>query len=384
MGKKLLLADDSITIQKVVELILADEDFEIKSVGDGEQAWTVMKEFMPDIVLADIEMPKLNGYQLCEKIKKDELVGGVPVILLAGAFEPIDEDLMREVGADDYIVKPFESQELISKINAVLAERELKEEVLAEAVEEESAAAEEEALEIAEPAEEVAGSPEEAVELAEEAVELAEPVVPESDVAAEGTEEVEGESWDREELDLEPSEETVALEEELSFKEDDATLESIEEIDITREKEGLSEPREGAAAAAGGPEGTVSLPEPEEMKALFKAVAEEKISAALESLDGSELYKAFTASVEERLKEMTEAMDLQTLLLENVKDIMRPTIEKIVIDTAPRLMEEMVREMMEELSASLKQQVEKIIWETVPDIAETIINREVEGIKAAL
>ncbi|HDH02517.1 MAG TPA: response regulator, partial [Nitrospirae bacterium] len=149
MSKKLLLADDSITIQKVVELILADEGFEIKSVGDGEHAWALIKEFMPDIVLADIEMPKMNGYQLCEKIKEDENTRDIPVILLAGAFEPIDEDLLKEAGADDYIVKPFESQELISKINAIFAEKELleEEEGVAETLEEEFEVSEGETVE---------------------------------------------------------------------------------------------------------------------------------------------------------------------------------------------------------------------------------------------
>ena len=120
MGHRLLLADDSITIQKVVELILAEEDFEIRSTNNGEEALSVITSFNPDIVLADIEMPKMNGYQLCEKIKQDPSTSHIPVILLTGAFEPIDEDLAKHVKADDFIVKPFESQELISKINAAL------------------------------------------------------------------------------------------------------------------------------------------------------------------------------------------------------------------------------------------------------------------------
>ena len=121
MAYKLLLADDSITIQKVVELVLAEEDFQIKSVSNGEDALNLLGTFRPDIVLADIEMPKVNGYNLCDKIKKNPSTSHVPVILLAGAFEPVDEELARQVGADDTVIKPFESQELISKINAALA-----------------------------------------------------------------------------------------------------------------------------------------------------------------------------------------------------------------------------------------------------------------------
>src|SRR3990172_3121841 len=155
MAYKLLLADDSITIQKVVELVLAEEDFQIKSVSNGEDAINLLETFKPDIVLADIEMPKVNGYNLCEKIKQNSSTSHVPVILLAGAFEPIDEELARKVGADDSVIKPFESQELISKINAALAvvsaEAELavisEDEEVLEAVEEADIFAEPEAVE---------------------------------------------------------------------------------------------------------------------------------------------------------------------------------------------------------------------------------------------
>ncbi|MEC4684371.1 MAG: response regulator [Nitrospirota bacterium] len=368
MSKKLLLADDSITIQKVVELILADEGFEIKSVGDGEHAWAVIKEFMPDIVLADIEMPKMNGYQLCEKIKEDENTMGIPVILLAGAFEPIDEDLLKEVGADDYIVKPFESQELISKINAIFAEKEmLEEEGVAETLEEEFEVSEGETVETAE-----------TFETAETVGHL------ETAETAESSETETVEEWEKEELtmepSLEPSEETFALEEELTFEEDDETLEELEEIkdeelSLTGDRAAVGEERQGQA---------VPLPGTEEMKSMFKAIAEEKISEMVNSLDSNEFYAAFTSSVEDRMKEMLESFDLQAAILDSVNSLMKPAVEKIILDTAPRLMEETISNMMEELSSSLKQQIEKIIWETVPDLAETIINREVEEIKSIL
>lgn len=124
MDHRLLLADDSITIQKVVELILSDEGFLIHTAGNGEEAWLAIPEFKPDIVLADIEMPVMNGYRLCEKIKTDPLTKDLPVILMAGAFEPLEEDTLKRVGADDYIIKPFESLELIDKLTAVFTARE--------------------------------------------------------------------------------------------------------------------------------------------------------------------------------------------------------------------------------------------------------------------
>jgi CheY-like chemotaxis protein len=118
MSRKLLLADDSITIQKLVELIVTDEGFEIKTTNNGEEALSAIPSFQPDIVLADTEMPKLNGYQLCEKIKQDPAMHNIPVILLTGAFEPVNDELVKQVQAAYVIIKPFEPQELISKINA--------------------------------------------------------------------------------------------------------------------------------------------------------------------------------------------------------------------------------------------------------------------------
>ncbi|OGW53297.1 MAG: hypothetical protein A2Y81_12660, partial [Nitrospirae bacterium RBG_13_43_8] len=125
---RLLLADDSITIHKVVELVLSGEGFEIKMTSDGEDALAAIPSFSPDIVLADVEMPKMNGYLLCEKIKKDPSTSKIPVLLLAGAFEPFDEESAKKVGADGFVIKPFDAQELIGKIHDAIASATAREE----------------------------------------------------------------------------------------------------------------------------------------------------------------------------------------------------------------------------------------------------------------
>jgi CheY-like chemotaxis protein len=120
-GRKLLLADDSVTIQKVVDLTFTDEGLEVVTVGDGQQALDKLEEFTPDIVLADVFMPKLNGYELCERVKRDERLRHIPVLLLVGSFEPFDEAEARRVGADDYLTKPFQSiRTLIGKVRNLL------------------------------------------------------------------------------------------------------------------------------------------------------------------------------------------------------------------------------------------------------------------------
>jgi len=118
---KLLLADDSITIQKVVNLTFADEGIEVISVGDGNSAMEKFEEFMPDLVMADINMPGLSGYEICERIKGNEQTRRIPVILLVGSFEPFDEAEAQRVGANDYLTKPFQSiRQLVSKVSDLL------------------------------------------------------------------------------------------------------------------------------------------------------------------------------------------------------------------------------------------------------------------------
>jgi CheY-like chemotaxis protein len=118
---KLLLADDSITIQKVVNLTFADEGIEVISVGDGNSAMEKFEEFMPDLVMADINMPGLSGYEICERIKGNEQTRRIPVILLVGSFEPFDETEAQRVGANDYLTKPFQSiRQLVSKVSDLL------------------------------------------------------------------------------------------------------------------------------------------------------------------------------------------------------------------------------------------------------------------------
>ena len=115
--KRILVADDSVTIQKVIALTFADEPCEVKSVGTGTEALEVIRTWKPDILLADVIMPQMNGYELCRAVKDQPETASVPVLLLAGTFEAFDGDEAKSVGADDYITKPFESVELIEKVN---------------------------------------------------------------------------------------------------------------------------------------------------------------------------------------------------------------------------------------------------------------------------
>ena len=120
-GRKLLLADDSLAIQKVIDLTFTDEGMEVTTVGDGQHAWDSLDQLEPDVVLADVFMPGVDGYSLCERIKQNERFGSIPVILLVGSFEPFDEAEARRVGADDVVTKPFQSiRQLVSRVGSLL------------------------------------------------------------------------------------------------------------------------------------------------------------------------------------------------------------------------------------------------------------------------
>ncbi len=120
MGSRILLADDSITIQKVVNLTFQDEGIEVVSVSNGDMAERRLKEVNPDLVLADIFMPGKNGYELCESIKQDPELRMVPVVLLVGAFEPFNEAEARRVHADAHLTKPFESRVLVETVRTLM------------------------------------------------------------------------------------------------------------------------------------------------------------------------------------------------------------------------------------------------------------------------
>jgi CheY-like chemotaxis protein len=121
VGKKILLADDSITIQKVIELTFSDEDFEVVTVGNGRLAIERLPEAQPDLVLCDIIMPEKDGYEVCDFIKKSPSLSHIPVLLLTGAFEPFDQERASRVGCDGFLAKPFEPQTLIAKVKDLLA-----------------------------------------------------------------------------------------------------------------------------------------------------------------------------------------------------------------------------------------------------------------------
>jgi DNA-binding response OmpR family regulator len=322
MPYKLLLADDSLTIQKVVELVLTPENFEIRAFNDGEQALNAMESFKPDIILADIEMPKLNGYQLCEKIKNDMATSAIPVILLAGAFEPFDEEYAKSVFADDFIIKPFESQELISKVKSLLVGFEQSKKAEPEEAKEEII--DEELLAVTEDA------PEATVELAVSAT-------PQTQ---------EETKWDEEIPIAEEKVEDVMVDEEYEAE----TALSVETKGFKEElAEALKVSDELGVKSYELKE--VELPAKEEIYEIIKQTIDEKVSSLISS---------------------------------DILPTVRTSIEQTISSSATAIIEDVTRELVKELLGSLRGEIDAVIKRIVPEVAETLIKKEIEKITSEI
>jgi CheY-like chemotaxis protein len=118
---KMLLADPSASVRKVVELAFADEGIEVYATGDAQAAMHKFVEVQPDIVLVDVELAGTSGYQICEMIKQDDATKEIPVLLLVGSFVPFDQDQAERVQADGFVTKPFHSvRDLVLRVNELL------------------------------------------------------------------------------------------------------------------------------------------------------------------------------------------------------------------------------------------------------------------------
>ena len=115
--QKILIVDDDVNIAELISLYLTQECFETKIVNDGEEALTAWQQFSPNLILLDLMLPGIDGYQVCREIRAKS---NVPIIMLSAKGEIFDKVLGLELGADDYIMKPFDSKEMVARVKAVL------------------------------------------------------------------------------------------------------------------------------------------------------------------------------------------------------------------------------------------------------------------------
>lgn len=408
MSQRLLLADDSITIQKVVELTLSEEGFDVTAVGDGEAALEAVKRVAPVVILADVFMPKMDGYELCARIKQDPALKHIPVILLAGTFENFDEVSAMRAGADDHLTKPFESAELISKVKKYAQQGAQA----FEAVEVEEAEVVEEAFMVEEVEEVSAASPDDlwsvvdmssqdqplsgATEiLTEDELWRRAKLTPELDSQDSG-----GLSWGAEpaaefdsELSAEPFEAAEVMEEPVVeadvFEADVFEASEVEEVmDL-----------EAAGLAAG----SFEVSDPDQTRILnlsdYSAPFEE------EEVEPVELSPVELSDVDESTKIMTfdtlgEALEVteeaQPVSFQPVSfrsegprnaspagqvSVTPEALREEVIKAVRQVLDERLHEVLSGISRDV---IERVVWDVVPDLAEEIISREIDKLKSGI
>lgn len=120
MSYKILVADDEPNIVLSLEFLMQQAGFEVRTVGDGDAALAAMEREAPDLVLLDVMMPKMDGYEVCQTIRQNPAWKNVRIVMLTAKGRDVEREKGLAMGADDYVTKPFATQELVAKVNEIL------------------------------------------------------------------------------------------------------------------------------------------------------------------------------------------------------------------------------------------------------------------------
>jgi CheY-like chemotaxis protein len=393
MSKKLLLADDSITIRKVVGIIFTNEDYSLLMVDNGDEALVKARQFKPDLVLADVLMPGKTGYEVCEELRRDPDFKDTPLLLLTGAFEPFDEEKAKECGADDFLSKPFESHQLLEKVNKLIdLGNERKTALAMQKVQE---VIPEPVVPVAPPVEAFAVEPVAAFaprveELGDEAFLLEELSSSEEIIEALPEDDLWG-SFES----VEPAIKPVELE--TSVHKEFAELEAMDlkSLGAEEEKTAVFEPPQEAAVEPAVE--TFTLGEEAET-ASFEMAPEEEFfdltpDEAPETLEPA-AGDVFVLGEESKMETIPAEPELQFAPEEEYVPVVppaphiheppvaaEPLVERPCVAGEPTLSEEQLAEAIGKISREL---IEKIAWEVVPDLAEILIREEIRKLKESL
>lgn len=118
--RKVLLADDDAGLRRLVGTTLGSDDFDLLQATDGDEALEVARRELPDLILLDVNMPRLNGFEVCRQLKADPATAGIKVVMLTARANESDRVQGREAGADEYFVKPFSPVQLLDKVYSLL------------------------------------------------------------------------------------------------------------------------------------------------------------------------------------------------------------------------------------------------------------------------
>jgi len=122
VGKKILIADDEPNIVVSLEFLMRQRGYEVRSVGNGEDALAAVAEFGPDLVLLDVMMPRMSGYEVCQKVRENAAWQGIRIVMLSAKGRDIEVSKGLAVGADAYVTKPFSTRDLLARVGELLGE----------------------------------------------------------------------------------------------------------------------------------------------------------------------------------------------------------------------------------------------------------------------
>lgn len=375
MAKKLLLAEDSLTIQKVFALTFQQSDISLTTVDNGEDAVRLAGEISPDLVVADVTLPDRDGFDVASSLRGLEATRACPILILAGSLPPFDEEKFRKCGADAVLFKPFESQELIDKVETLLRGGEVPSEAPAEG----AAAGAEELWDFSDVLEEV----EEDAGMGAAAAPTPEKLLPEADGMPGRREELASLG----EFDVSLEEITRDVGQAPMQAEETAFAEAVEDVaPVVDHAEDLayddSPPAVTDLTAAIDAAGGFQMEEKTEHTAMTAQATEEPEPPRRETEIDPEVRAApFVPAVPAVQVEPGTPPPAEDRLREEFSDRAREILERVAAETVEKVMWEMMDRLSVEITEKIRETVEAVAWDVIPATAESVIREEIERIR---
>ena len=396
MSLRILVADDSITIQKIVAMAFANEDVLVEGISNGQEAFEKITEFKPDIVLADADMPGLNGFQLSEKIKNNPDLAHIKVLLLASDFEDFDEVRFKSCQAENHISKPFKSDNIVQMVTKLMEGDKVEdsEHVLPESSTEEEVEFDEEPSleELLESVEKLSSDSIEGIGLKQTNVPIQEEnEIKKDDEFADG--QIDKPKKIEQEVELqngvEASQQFKAeknVEKEKGFEDDleilaevqTRELDNLDDLNIAFKKILASESKQDLSLGIRESEishlGSI-VPEPEDLL--------EKMAPSFFSDKGERLHTA--DEISENIKSISFAnskdLSFQETDFENNEDHLKHVVKEQVQYMLQKLLDPSLQKEGSGMSEIIVKTVREVVREIVPDIARSLIQGEIDKIK---
>ena len=413
MTAKLLLAEDSLTIQRVFEMTLRQSGISLTVVDNGEDAIRLAKEISPDIVVADVSLPGKDGFEVADELRSPEAGGTYPVLILAGTLSPFDEERFKKCGANGVLFKPFESQELIDKVESLLRSRE--EPAPAPGDEEQAPPSAEEPWDFSDVLKEMEEEARASVSRADEAEDLG--VGTAAAVGPAGsTLSLDDFDVSLEDIERGPEKEAVLPEAEPSRQEEQdgvtppegreeemlSTEEHFEEpvfddsplavtdltpaLEMIEELEGIDLLEEIEASESETPEPALQA---EETVPFPSVIPETEIATAEEEQEDapfpSVIPETEIAAAEEEQEDVpfpsvAEGLPWEKEFRERFSARAQEIFEKVAAESVEKVMWEVMENLTKEFNEKIRESVEAVAWEVIPATAETLIREEIARI----